>query len=389
MGETPAAVERARWAVAAIFLVNGTVMGTWAAQIPPLAERLQISHSTLGLALLCMAFGALVAMPLTGMFIARFGSAAVTRASTPVLLLALPVSLLSPNPAVLMVLLFVYGGANGMMDVAMNAHAVTVERKLARPVMSSLHGMWSLGGLIGAGWAAIMLPLMSPVAEAMLTVAIGAVAAFTALAFFLASTIDRGSAGTRIALPNKATLGIGALCFLGMVAEGAVLDWGALHLRSSLDVGPGVAATGFAAFSASMAASRFSGDWLRGRVGSVALVRWSGALAGAGIIVALLAPWPVLAIIGFAAVGLGLANLVPVLFGAAGRIPGQTPGAAIAALATIGYAGFLVGPPIIGFVADATSLTLALGLIFVACAVITLTAHIVEPEHRAAPAVGT
>jgi hypothetical protein len=388
MPDTHAAVERARWAVATIFLVNGAVMGTWAAQIPLIEERLAISHSTLGLALLCMAFGALVAMPLTGMFIARFGSAAVTRTSTPVLLLALPVSLIMPNPELLMLSLFFYGGANGMMDVAMNAHAVTVERKLGRPVMSSLHGMWSLGGLIGAGWAALMLPLMPAIAEGFLTIAIGAVACVTALAFFLSSTLDRGSAGTKIALPNKATLGIGILCFLGMVAEGAILDWGALHLRGSLEVGPGVAATGFAAFSASMATSRFSGDWLRARIGSIALVRWSGCLAAAGILVALIAPWPVLAIAGFAAVGLGLANLVPVLFGAAGRIPGQAPGAAIAALATIGYAGFLVGPPVIGFVADATSLTLALGLIFLACATIALAANIAEPEQKTAPAVG-
>jgi hypothetical protein len=275
------------------------------------------------------------------------------------------------------------------MDVAMNAHAVTVERKLGRPVMSSFHGMWSLGGLIGAGWAAVLLPLMSPVGEAFLTVAIGAVAAFAALSLFLSSTIDRGSIGTKIALPNKATLGIGILCFLAMTSEGAVLDWGALHLRGSFEVGPGFAATGFAAFSASMAASRFSGDRLRGRMGSVALVRWSACLAAAGLVVALVAPWPVLAIAGFAAVGLGLANLVPVLFGAAGRIPGQSPGAAIAALATIGYAGFLVGPPVIGFVADATSLTLALGLIFLACVAIAVAANIVEPAERVAPAAGT
>ena len=174
-----------------------------------------------------------------------------------------------------------------------------------------------------------------------------------------------------------------------MMSEGAVLDWGALHLRGSLEVGPGLAATGFAAFSASMAASRFSGDWLRGRMGSIALVRWSGSLAAVGIIVALISPSPLVAIAGFAAVGLGLANLVPVFFGAAGRIPGQTPGAAIAALATIGYAGFLVGPPVIGFVADATSLTLALGLIVLACAAIAVAANIVEPAQRVAPAVGT
>jgi hypothetical protein len=252
--------------------------------------------------------------------------------------------------------------------------------------MSSLHGMWSLGGLLGAGWAAVMLTLMAPVAEAVLTVAIGAIAAFIALGFFLSSSIDRGSVGTKMALPNRATLGIGTLCFLGMVSEGAVLDWGALHLRGSLKVGPGLAAAGFAAFSASMAISRFSGDWIRDRIGSIALVRWSAIVAAAGIVVALVVPWPLVAIAGFAAVGLGLANLVPVLFGAAGRIPGQTPGAAIAALATIGYAGFLVGPPVIGFVADATSLTLALGLIFLACAAIAIAANIVEPSPRAAPA---
>jgi MFS family permease len=171
-----------------------------------------------------------------------------------------------------------------------------------------------------------------------------------------------------------------------MTSEGAVLDWGALHLRGNLQASPEIAATGFAAVSASMAAGRLSGDWLRGRFGSVSLVRWSAYLAAAGMIVALIAPWALLAIVGFATVGLGLANLVPVFFGAAGRIPGQTPGAAIATLATIGYAGFVVGPPCIGVVADATSLRLALGLIVLACLVIGVSAGIAEPARKKAPA---
>lgn len=385
MRESPAAIARARWAVAVVFLVNGTVIGTWAAQIPLVEERLGISHSTLGLALLMMALGALCAMPLTGPLIARYGSAAVTCAATPLLLAAFPLALLAPGPAWLMPALFFFGASNGVMDVAMNAHGVSVERLYARPVMSSYHGMWSLGGLIGAGLAAILLPLMSPFAEAGVTVGVGAMIAGTALYLFLPATVDRGNVGMAIALPNKATLGIGILCFLAMVSEGAVLDWGALQLRGSLEVGPGLAATGFAAFSASMAASRFSGDLLRGRMGSVALVRWSASLAAAGLVVALAAPWAGIAIAGFALVGLGLANLVPVFFGAAGRIPGQTPGAAIAALATIGYSGFLVGPPVIGFVADATSLTLALGLIVAASIAIALAAKTVEPAKAPPP----
>ena len=160
-----------------------------------------------------------------------------------------------------------------------------------------------------------------------------------------------------------------------------MLDWGALHLRGSLGVSPGLAATGFAAFAASMAAGRLAGDWLRARFGAVPLVRWSACLAAAGLVVALVVPWPLVAIAGFGLVGLGLANLVPVFFGAAGRIPGQAPGAAIAALATIGYSGFVVGPPFIGVVADLASLRVALGLIVLACVAIALAAGIAEPAR--------
>lgn len=384
MRDSSAAIARARWAVAAAFFVNGVVIGTWAAQIPLVEERLEISHSTLGMALLVMALGALFAMPLTGPVIARFGSAAVTRIATPTLLAAFPLALLAPRLGLLLPAVFFFGAANGVMDVAMNAHGVTVERRLGRPVMSSFHGMWSLGGLAGAGLAAVLLSAMPPVAQALLTVALVSAIAFAALSFLLHTNTDGGNIGTSIALPNKATLGLGVLCFLSMTAEGAVLDWGALHLRGSLGVGPGLAATGFAAFSACMAASRLSGDWLRGRFGAVALVRCSGYLAAGGLVIALTVPWPLPAIAGFALVGLGLANLVPVFFGAAGRIPGPTPGAAIAALATIGYSGFVVGPPFIGVVADATSLTLALDLIVLACLAIALAAGIVEPARKRA-----
>jgi MFS family permease len=387
MRDSPAAIARARWAVAAIFLLNGVVIGTWAAQIPLVEERLKISHSTLGMALLTMALGSLAAMPLTGPLIARFGSALVTRIATPVLFVAFPLALLAPSLGLFLPAALLFGAVNGVMDVAVNAHGVTVERRYGRPVMSSFHGMWSLGGLGGAGLAALLLRVMPPVAQALLTMGLVLIVAIAALSFLLTTAADGGNAGTRIVLPNKATLGLGILCFLCMTAEGAVLDWGALHLRSTLGAGPGLAATGFAAFSASMAAARLSGDRLRGRFGSVSLVRWSAYLAAVGLVIALFAPWTPLALVGFAMVGLGLANLVPVFFGAAGRIPGQSPGSAIAALATIGYSGFVVGPPFIGIVADATTLQTALCLVVLACLAIGFAAGVAEPARKGAPAL--
>ncbi len=382
MQESSTAIVRARWAVAAIFFVNGFVVGAWAAQIPLVEERLRISHSTLGVALFVLALGTLLAMPLAGPIISRYGSATVLRVAAPALFLILPLLLLAPGFQLLLAAAICFGAANGCMDVAMNAHGVAVERRYGHPVMSSFHGMWSLGALGGAGLAALLLTTMSPLAQACLTVALSLGVAAVGLTYLLPGRADESGGGFRIALPNRATLGLGVLCFLCMTGEGAVFDWGALHLRSSLGVSPSVAASGFAVYSAFMAAARLGGDRLRGRFGAVPLVRASALLAAAGLVVALLVPWPLVAIAAFAVVGIGLANLVPVFFGAAGRIPGQTPGAAIAALATIGYCGFVVGPPFIGVLADATSLRIALGFIVLACLVIALAAGVADPMRR-------
>jgi hypothetical protein len=332
-----------------------------------------------------MALGALFAMPLGGAVIGRIGSSAVTRVATIVYLAVVPLPIVAPHALILVAALFVFGAANGLMDVGMNAHGVTVERRFGRPIMSSLHGMWSLGGLLGAGLAALLLPLMPPIAQALLTLALLAATAVAALFFLLPSAADNGEAGSGFVLPGRAALGLGILCFLAMTSEGAIIDWSALHLQASLALTPALAAGGFAAFSAAMAAARFGGDWLRGHVGAVALVRGSAALAAAGLALALAAPWPFLAIAGFGIAGLGLANLVPVFFGAAGRLPGQAAGTGIAAVATLGYSGFLVGPPLIGFLADVSSLAFALGLLVVACLTVAVAAAAVEPAGTRGP----
>lgn len=371
----PAAVRRARWAVAVVFFVNGAIFGSWAPHIPIVQERLGLGTGLLGTALLAIAAGALVTMVLGGALMARIGSAWPTRIAALALCTAFPLAALAPSLGALIAAFLFFGAANGIMDVAMNAHGVAVERRLGRPVMSSYHGMFSLGGLVGAGAGAVLLDHLAPATHVLLASVVLATLALPALLHLLPGRADAGESGAAFALPSRTTLGLGALCFLSMLSEGAVLDWSAAYLRQDLGVSPGLAATGFAAFSAAMTAARFGGDHLRRRLGAVALVRGSVLLAGGGLGLALLIHTPLASVVGFACTGLGLANAVPVLFGAAGRLPGQLPATAIAAVATTGYLGFLAGPPLIGIVAQGTSLRLGLGVLVAACALVAIFAR--------------
>jgi MFS family permease len=380
-------LRRARHAVGVVFLVNGAIFGSWAPHIPLVQERLGLGPAVLGAALLAIAVGALAAMLLSGGLIARLGSAPVTRASTLLMCLSLPLPALAPNLPALVAGLALLGLANGAMDVAMNAHGVAVENRLMRPIMSSLHGMFSLGGLIGAGLGAVLLGILSPAAHILGMTVLLLALAFLALRHLLPGKVDVGDASPHFVLPNRATLALGALAFLVMMSEGAALDWSAAYLRGDLGASPSLAATGFAAFSATMALGRFGGDWLRHRLGAVTLVRGSAFLAALGLGTALLVGTPAMAVLGFACAGLGLSNTVPVLYGAAGRLPGQEPGAGIAAAATVGYTGFLAGPPLIGLAAELSSLGTALLLVALACGLVGLFAGIARVADVPPPAV--
>ena len=366
----PDPLRRARLAIGVVFLVNGAVFGSWAPHIPLVQERLGLGPAILGTALLAAAVGALLAMLSAGALIARFGSAPVTRISGLLFCASLPLVALAPSLLALVAALACLGAANGLMDVAMNAHGVAIETRLQQPIMSSLHGMFSLGGLLGAGAGALLLGWLPPAIHVLAAMAVLLATAFIAMRHLLPGRVDVGDAGPHFVLPTRAALGLGALAFLVLMSEGAVLDWSAAWLRGDLGAPPSVAATAFAAFSAAMAVGRFGGDWLRGRVGDTILIRVSASTAAAGLALALLIATPLAAVVGFACAGLGLSNTVPVLFGAAGRLPGQQPGAAIAATASVGYVGFLVGPPLIGIVAQVTSLGAALWLIVAACGLV-------------------
>lgn len=379
----PSAVRRARWALATIFFVNGAIFGSWAPHIPIVQERLGLGPALLGAALLAIAIGALVTMILGGIVMGRIGSAWPTQVSTLAFCACLPLVALAPSLTTLVLAFLAFGAANGIMDVAMNAHGVAVERRLGRAVMSSFHGMFSLGGLVGAGAGAVLLGRVDPTTHILLATAVLAVLALPAVCLLLPGRADLGQSGAGFGLPTRTTFGLGALCFLAMMSEGAVLDWSAAYLREDLGADAGFAASGFAAFSAAMAAARFGGDGLRHRLGAVPLVRGSVLLAGGGLGLALLAGTPLASILGFACAGLGLANAVPVLYGAAGRLPGELPATAIAAVATTGYLGFLAGPPLIGFAAEVSSLRVALGILVVACALVALFARAARPADLA------
>jgi predicted MFS family arabinose efflux permease len=359
-----------RLATFVVFAVNGALIGTWVAHIPWLQDHLGLSKAVLGLCLLCMAAGAFVSMPLTGHVLDRFPSASVTRWAALVFCLMLPLPLLATGPYMLAVLLFAFGASNGAMDVAMNSHGVGIQERLGRPVMSSLHGGWSVGGFTAAGFVAFSATAgLDPRAE---SVIVGA--GLFVLSLWIIPHLGASSAhspeGHGIALPTRPVIVIGGLCFLVMLAEGAIGDWSGIYLRHDTGASPATAALAFTAFSLGMAIARLGGDLVNERIGADMLLRAGTAMVAIALGGVLLIGDTIPAVIGFVLCGLGIANAVPLLFSAAGRI--DPPGPSLATVFTLGYTGFIVGPPMIGVVSDHAGLPQTLALLILALLTVTM-----------------
>lgn len=381
----------ARRAVSLCFLLNGAVLASWLPHIPDLKTRLALSDGGLGLLLLAMAVGATVALPLAGWLIGRVGSRVVTSTSAAALSAAVVLPVLTPGVASSVAALALLGVCNATLDVAMNAQGVIVEDGYGRPIMSSFHALFSLGGLVGAGGAASAMAVGVSGGTHVVVVALLSLAALcVALPSLVPTPPIRSHGGPVFVVPPPALLGLGLLAFCALVAEGAVGDWSAVYLRDSLRATPATAAMGFATFSLAMALGRFAGDRLARRLGPRLLVRLSGTLAAGGLALSLLVGKPAVALLGFGLVGLGVANFIPILFSAAGRTQGVQAGTAIAAVATTGYTGYLAGPPLIGLMADAAGLPAALGSVCVACALVAAGAALIPPPRLGpAPAAGS
>jgi MFS family permease len=370
---------RLRVALCAVFAAHGFMFASWAVRVPGVKEQTAASSATLGLALLGLSAGAVVTMLLAGALCRRFGSPRVTVLSCAVLSLTLPLPALAGSALALGLLLAAFGAAYGCLNVAMNSVAVDIVAALRRPVMPGFHAAWSFGGLAGAALGGLLAPHLSPLRHLLLAALAGLlVSALAGRVLLTRSGIlsdvepefaepeaaagpvsrrgpaSRRSPAWRGALRTGRTVGLfGLIALCAAYDEGAIGDWGALHLRQDLGADAGLAAAGYATFALAEASGRLSGTTLLERLGRTRVLILGGLTACAGMLLASLAPDVWLALAGFAATGLGLANLFPAAIARAGRLAGST-GVALTSL--LGYSGFLLGPPVIGFLASQAGL---------------------------------
>ena len=373
-----------RLGVALLFLMNGFLMGAWAPKIPEFAARLNLTESTLGLMILVFGLGSLVMMPVAGSQIARFGSSKVSKASallvTPTLLLLTLVTDIWSG----VIAIFFFGGLIGAMDVAMNANAVAVEKHMRRAIMSSCHAFWSLGGLIGAASGGYLIERLGAPGHAVFATVLAALMLAVAWPNVLRDAPHPGEVREKLRLPRSALPWlIGLMALFCMIPEGAVIDWSALYLREEL--GASVTASGFAfaAFSFTMAVMRFAGDLVRDRFGAIRTLQTCAIISVIGLLVAGLANSDTMAVAGFALAGIGISNLVPIVFSAAGNLPGLQPGIGLSVVTTMGYSGILIAPSAIGFIAEYSGLA----IIFAGLSVLHLIVFALSPLARHADGV--
>lgn len=356
-------VRKARTATHLMFLLCGLAVSAWAPMVPLAKQRTGLNEAGLGVILLAMGGGAIFTMPIVGPLIQHTGSRVIILTSGIVAAIVLPVLTLVASPALLATSLFVFGASLGCLDVAMNAQAVIVQNHMSRPVMSAFHGMFSVGGLGGAMLFGLLLfaGLTPFVAACTISIALLAIV-LTRYRHFLDHPEKENAGGLKFSLPKGPVLMLGVFCMIAFLTEGALLDWSALFLRDQRGFSVAMAGAGYSVFSVAMAVMRFSGDRLVHRYGPSKIVFWGAGLAALGLVIAVTIVWQPVVLLGFLLIGIGAANVVPVLFSAAGEADRHAPELALAAVTTMGYAGQLAGPALIGFVAHSTSLPVALGL---------------------------
>lgn len=346
-------ITRERAAVALMFLMNGFLVGAWAPKIPEFASRLSLSESALGLMILTFGLGSITLMPVAGMQIARFGSTWVTRVAAVMALPTLLLLSLVNSVWTAAIAIFLFGGLIGAMDVAMNANAVATEKHMRRSIMSSCHAFWSLGGLIGAATGGLLIAWVGVLGHAAFATIFAAAAVAIGWPMLLTDKPHPEEAKQKVRLPmTPLPWLLGMMALFSMVPEGAVLDWGALYLRNELGASVQLSGFAYAAFSLTMAVMRFAGDIVRDRLGAVRTLRICTVMAIVGLLIAGFAPNATVVIFGFAIAGIGISNMVPIAFSAAGNLPGMAQGIGLSVVTTMGYSGILVAPSLIGFIAE-------------------------------------
>jgi len=374
--KNPEHLGQARVATAAMFFVNGMVLAVWATNIPGMKAALALSDQQLGMALSAFAAGTMLTLFLAGSLVTRLGSRNTLLLGGALLAAVLPLSALATSSLAYSIAVFLLGVANSVFDVAMNTHGAIIEARRAKPLMSSFHAVFSIGGLAGASAVATLLAdRLGPLhclAFASASIALTSLLASRWLGRLEPLSAGDGADGRVFAMPNLALLCIAGLTFLALFIERTVIDWSSLYLTDVSRASASTAAFAFGAFSLAMAVGRLSGDRLVRRLGQSTLLCGSGALGAAGLALGMLAPQPAAAIAGFVLVGLGLANMIPTLYSRASRAFPGAPGLGLAMNGTLGYVGFLIAPPVIGLASGLLGLRLAMALPLIAFVVLMI-----------------
>ncbi len=345
------------------FLLSGFAMAAWAPLVPFVKLRLAISDGTLGLLLLCIGAGSTFSMPLTGFLTGKLGCKTVILIASTLLLLSLPLLTLMDSTAGMALILLVFGAAMGMIDVAMNVHAVVVEKASGRAMMSGFHGFFSMGSIFGALAVTGLLFLgLTPFQSVVLVVILLAILVVFTSPHLWRHTRHEGD-GPIFVLPRGWVVLLGFLCFVMFMTEGSMLDWGALFLTTERGVSAHQAGLGYAVFSVAMTAGRLTGDRIIATFGRFNVLMYGSLCASLGLVLLTTVDNFWIAGLGFVMIGFGAANLVPIMFSAAGNQTSMPASMAIASVTTLGYAGILAGPALIGFIAQVSSLSIALGCV--------------------------
>lgn len=360
-----------------VFLIAGIGMAAWAPLVPYAKERAALSDASLGTLLLFLGLGSFIAMPLTGILVGRFGCRRIIACGTVLLLLLLPLLAVFASPLTLAVALMAFGASIGLIDVAMNIQAVEVEKSANKAMMSGFHGFFSMGGIVGAGLVSLLLAMGLTPLHAILAINLLLAVLFLFCQRHILNERLHQPDTPMFVVPRGWVLFLGVLCFILFLAEGAILDWGALFLTHQRDMPAAQAGMGYAVFSVAMTIGRLCGDRIVLKFGPTATLFFGSLCAAAGLLLAVSVDSVMLTLAGFLLVGFGASNTVPIMFTAAGRQKTMPVSLAIASMTTIGYAGILAGPALIGFIAQLSSLSIAFSAVAALLLVVAASARVI------------
>jgi MFS family permease len=356
MNWTPPARQLHRWAVAAIFFASGLTFASWASRIPEVQAMHHLSNGELGGVLFALPAGSLISLPLWGWMIAKYGSKTMLLSGISLYVLLLLLISLAGSIGQLWVILFLFGMIGNLCNISVNTQAVAVEKLYGRSIMAGFHAIWSLAGFTGAAVGNLLIVFNATLFLHFLVIGILA----TLLVIVVNTRLLKGDAQTQsasfIVRPNKELWLLGLIAFSCMACEGAMFDWTGVYFQKVVNVPRQLVALGYTAFMSTMAGGRFLGDWIITRLGKRQVLQASGLLIFSGLLLAVLFPFLLFAILGFMLVGLGVSSVIPVVYSAAGNTQNLAPSVALATVSSIGFIGFLIGPPIIGFIAEILSL---------------------------------